>query len=119
MSQDSQAHKKFKAAQRRARVRSVVRGTAERPRLSVHITNKQVSAQIIDDIARRTLAYTTTVGQKLDGSLTDKAGWTGTDIAKKAAKAKIKKVVFDRSGKRYHGRLKHLADQARGGGLEF
>jgi large subunit ribosomal protein L18 len=119
MSSDGLAHKQQKASQRRKRVRRVAKGTSERPRLSVHITNKQISAQIIDDLAGRTLVYSTSVGQKLEGSLTDKAAWIGGDIAKKAQKAKIKRVVFDRGERLYHGRMKKLAEQARSGGLEF
>jgi large subunit ribosomal protein L18 len=119
MSQDSLAHKHFKAAQRRHRTRQRLHGSAGRPRLSVNISQKHVSAQLIDDDNGRTLAYTTTVGQKTGGSLSDKAAWTGSEIAKKAQKAKIKKVVFDRGEKQYHGRMKKLAEAARSGGLEL
>jgi len=104
---------------RKDRVRSHVSGTAERPRLSVFISNTHVSAQIIDDTTAKTLASATSVGQKLTGTMTEKAAKIGEDIAKKAAKAKIKTVVFDRNGRKYAGRLKSLADAARKGGLEF
>ena len=104
---------------RKARVRAKVSGTAERPLLSVTISNKHVSAQLIDDVAGKTLAASTTVGSKQDGSLKDLAAFVGTDIAKKAKKAKIEKAVFDRNGRQYAGRLSALADAARKEGLEI
>lgn len=104
---------------RKARVRSKVNGTAERPRLSVTISNLHVSAQLIDDVNGKTLAAATTVGKKATGTMTEKAAGIGSDIAKKAAKAKITAVVFDRNGRAYAGRLKALADAARKEGLEF
>lgn len=104
---------------RKARVRSKITGTAERPRLSVKISNKHVSAQIIDDVKQHTLASATTVGTKQTGTITEQAKFVGEEIAKRAQKAKIKTVVFDRSGRAYAGRLKALADAARNGGLEF
>ena len=114
------AHKLHNRAQRKGRIRAVVSGTAKRPRLSVSVTNTHVSAQLIDDTAHKTLASATTVGQKsLKGNMTKKAVWVGEEIAKKAKTAKIKSVVFDRSGKLYHGRVAALADAARKSGLEF
>ena len=104
---------------RKNRVRAKVSGTAERPRLTVTISNKHVSAQLIDDVAQKTLAAATTVGSKQTGTLTEQAAFVGTDIAKKAKKAKITSVVFDRNGRRYAGRLGALADAARKEGLEF
>jgi large subunit ribosomal protein L18 len=104
---------------RKARVRAKVSGTAERPRLSVTISNVHVSAQLIDDVNAKTLAAATTVGKKTTGSLTEKAATVGSDIAKKALKAKVTSVVFDRNGRAYAGRLKALADAARKEGLEF
>lgn len=107
-------------AQRKGRIRSVVSGTTERPRLSVFVSNLHITAQIIDDSKHKTLAYSTTVGQKtLKGSMTEKAEWVGAEIAKTAKQAKVKKVVFDRGGKLYHGRVAALADAARKSGLEF
>jgi len=105
--------------QRANRVRTVVQGTADRPRLSVHVSNLHVSAQIINDDTHTTLASVSTVGSKATGSLSAKAEWVGTEIAKKAKTAKVSKVVFDRGSRLYHGRVKALADAARNAGLEF
>jgi large subunit ribosomal protein L18 len=104
---------------RKARVRSTVSGTTERPRLTVTISNKHVSAQIVDDTTAKTLVASTTVGGKQTGSLTEQAAFVGTDIAKKAKKAKITKAVFDRNGRQYASRLAALADAARNEGLEI
>lgn len=104
---------------RKNRVRAHVIGTAERPRLTVTISNKHVSAQIIDDSKQHTLAAATTVGSKQTGTMTEQAAFVGTEIAKKAKKAKISSVVFDRNGRQYAGRLSALADAARKEGLEF
>jgi large subunit ribosomal protein L18 len=104
---------------RKNRVRSKVTGTAERPRLTVTVSSQHISAQLIDDTKGQTLAASTTVGTKQAGSLTEKAAYVGTDIAKKAKKAKVKAVVFDRNGRQYAGRLSALADAARKEGLEF
>ena len=104
---------------RKNRVRSKVVGTAQRPRLSVTISNTHVSAQIIDDAKGVTLAAATTVGKKVTGTMTEKAAVVGAEVAKKATKAKVSTVVFDRNGRAYAGRLKALADAARKEGLEF
>jgi len=105
---------------RQTRVRSKIFGTRNRPRLSVHRSNRYISAQIIDDEKRQTL-----VGQT-SRSLTDKkipplekARLLGEQIAKMATQKKIKKVVFDRGPYRFHGQVKALAEGARKGGLEF
>lgn len=114
------AHKLHNRAQRKHRIRSTVSGTTERPRLSVYVSNLHVTAQVIDDTTGKTLAYATTVGQKAaTGTMSEKAGWVGTEIAKKAQAAKVSTVVFDRSGRIYHGRVKALAEAARNAGLEF
>jgi large subunit ribosomal protein L18 len=113
-------HKLHNRAQRHARVRSKVSGTAKRPRLAVNVSNLHVTAQLIDDESRTTLAYVTTVGQKAaTGTMTDKAAWVGNEIAAKAKAAKLKSVVFDRGSKIYHGRVAALAEAARKAGLEF
>ncbi len=109
----------MKAEFRANRTRAKIHGTAERPRLSVNFSNLHITAQIIDDDKKTTLAYATTVGQKLTGTKTEKAAEIGKQIAEKAKKAKISKVVFDRGAKLYAGRMSALADAARKEGLEF
>jgi large subunit ribosomal protein L18 len=104
---------------RKQRVRSSIFGSSSRPRLSVNISNMHISAQLIDDSSSSTLASMTTVGSKQAGTMTDRASWIGRELAKKAKKAKINQVVFDRNGHRYAGRLRALADSARAEGLEF
>ena len=113
-------HKLHNRMLRKRRIRAAISGVAERPRLSVFISNMHVTAQLIDDTTHRTLAYASTVGRKDNtGNMTDKAAWVGAEIAKKAKVAKVSRVVFDRGGKLYHGRVKALADAARNAGLEF
>ena len=109
----------MEAIYRKNRTRSKIHGTKERPRLTVHISNMHITAQVIDDDAKKTLAYATTVGSKLTGTMTEKAAKIGADIAKKAKAAKVKAVVFDRGAKAYAGRMSALADAARKEGLEF
>lgn len=104
---------------RAARTRTHIKATADRPRLSVFISNTHVSAQIINDESGTTLASATTVGSKVTGNMSDKAAKVGEDIAAAAKKAKIKNVVFDRGDRKYHGRVKALATAARKNGLEF
>ena len=116
---NSLAKKLLNRSLRKGRVRAKVSGTAERPRLSVTISNVHVSAQIIDDVKGHTLASATTVGTKATGTMTEKCAVVGTEIAKKAKKAKINAVVFDRNGRQYAGRLSALADAARKEGLVF
>lgn len=113
------AKKLLNKSLRKNRVRAKISGTAERPRLTVTISNKHVSAQLIDDIKQHTIAAATTVGTKQTGSISEQAAFVGTEIAKKAKKAKITAVVFDRNGRQYAGRLAALADAARKEGLEF
>lgn len=114
------AHKLKNRALRKNRIRATISGTAERPRLSVYISNLHVSAQIINDDTRTTLASVTTIGAKAaNGSMTEKAAWVGAEIAAKAKAIKVTQVVFDRSGRKYHGRIKALAEAAREKGLEF
>ncbi|MDB5181609.1 MAG: ribosomal protein [Candidatus Saccharibacteria bacterium] len=114
------AHKLQNRTLRKKRIRSQVSGTAERPRLSVFVSNLHITAQVIDDTTDKTIAYASTVCQQAaTGTMTDKAAWVGEQIAKKAKAAKVKAVVFDRGGRVYHGRVKALADAARKEGLEF
>lgn len=109
------------AQKRRYRIRKKVAGTAERPRLAVHFSNKHIYAQCIDDLAGHTLAYATSVGSKdvTAKANTEGAVLLGEVIAKKAKAAGIESVVFDRSGRRYHGCVKLFADAARESGLQF
>lgn len=114
------AHKLLNRGLRKNRVRAVVSGTKERPRLSVNVSNRHITAQVIDDTTAKTLAYVSTVGSKAaKGSMTERAEWVGAEIAKKAKAAKVSVVVFDRGGRIYHGRVQALADAARKAGLEF
>ena len=113
------AHKLLNRSLRKGRVRSKVNGTAERPRLTVTISNLHVSAQLIDDVAGNTIASATTVGKKATGTMTEKCARVGTEIAKAAKKKKVTTVVFDRNGRQYAGRLSALADAARNEGWSF
>ena len=101
------------------RTRAKIHGTEERPRLTVHISNLNVTAQIINDDTMSTLIYATTVGKKVTGTMSEKAAQIGTEIAKLAKKANISKVVFDRGSRLYAGRMSSLAEAARKEGLEF
>jgi large subunit ribosomal protein L18 len=117
---DKIAHKLQNRSLREKRVRSKFTGTPERPRLSVHISNRHVIAQVIDDTNHVTLAYVSTVAHKATaGTMSERAAWVGTEIAKKAQAKKVKQVVFDRGGHLYHGRVSELATAARAAGLEF
>ncbi len=108
------------ATRRRVRVRAKISGLAARPRLSVKITNRHITAQLIDDASGRTLGYVTTVKADLGKqTMTQKAVWVGENIAARAKEAKIKQVVLDRGVRIYHGRLQALAEAARQKGLEF
>jgi len=109
----------MKSEYRAKRTRAKIHGTSDRPRLTVHFSNQHIIAQVIDDDKKVTLAYATTVGTKMTGTMTEKAEKIGTEIAKKAKTAKIKQVVFDRGSKLYAGRMSALAESARKEGLEF
>ena len=104
---------------RHRRVRGKLAGTAERPRLVVFRSNRGISAQLVDDATRRTLAAASwkTVGSS--GSKTEQANAVGKALAGAAKKAGIEACVFDRAGYLYHGRVKALAEGAREGGLQF
>jgi large subunit ribosomal protein L18 len=105
---------------RRRRIRGKVVGTAERPRLSVFRSNKRIYAQIIDDTAGSTLAAAGSHEGDLRGlSQAEAAAAVGQAVAKRATAAGVTRVVFDRGGYLYHGRVKALADGAREGGLDF
>ncbi len=100
------------------RIRKNVNGTAERPRLSVFRSNKQIYAQVINDLTGTTLASASSLGLEKMAKI-EQAQKVGTILAEKAKAAGIEKVVFDRNGYLYHGRVKALADAAREGGLNF
>ena len=101
------------------RVRKKVSGTAERPRLSVFRSNKQIYAQVIDDLSGKTLAAASSLGMELKAPKKEIAAKVGEAIAAKSIEAGIQTVVFDRNGYLYHGRVKELAEAARKGGLKF
>ena len=117
--------KLFKRERRRGRVRRNVTGTPQRPRLTVFRSHKNIYAQIIDDLAGRTLAAASSMEKPMREKLPKGGGnktaaqAVGTELAAKALQAGIKKVVFDRNGYKFHGRVRDLAEAARKGGLEF
>jgi large subunit ribosomal protein L18 len=105
---------------RRRRVRAKVRGTAERPRLSVFRSNRGIQAQVIDDVAGHTMAAVNWTEDDLKSLKSmDQAKRAGELLAERAKAAGVETVVFDRGGYRYHGRVKALADGARESGLTF
>lgn len=104
-------------ARRKARIRAKVSGTVERPRLAVFKSHQYIYAQLIDDTKGHTIAAADTRSHK--GKPVERAKALGLEIAKKAKAAKIGKVVFDRGGFLYAGKIKMVADAAREGGLEF
>jgi large subunit ribosomal protein L18 len=112
-------------AKRRARVRRHVRvrkrvsGTAERPRLAVYRSNRHIYAQLVDDVAARTLAAASDGEAGSSGDKTDRAKAVGALLATRAREAGIDRAVFDRGGRLYHGRVAALADAAREGGLQI
>ncbi len=102
----------------KTRIRGKISGTAERPRMTVFRSNKQIYVQLIDDLAGVTLVSTSSKGIE-EGTKSEIAAKVGENIAKKALEAGITEVVFDRNGYLFHGRVKSLADAARNGGLKF
>ena len=118
---------KLRNKQRKRRILSVrakLRKTATIPRLSVHRSNKHIAAQVIDDRSGRTLAAVSSTAKALQANLdgknkTERATVIGAEIGRKALDAGVERVVFDRGGARYHGRVKALADGAREAGLKL
>ena len=107
---------------RHDRIRLTMAGSAGRPRLAVFRSLDHIYAQVIDDASGRTLAAASTVEKELKGSTstkTDEAATVGRLLAERAKAAGVERVVFDRAGFRYHGRIKSLADAARSAGLDF
>ena len=112
--------KQQRRGRRRRRVRAKIRGTAERPRLSVYRSNRGISAQLIDDDAGSTLAAVRWTEEELRGlDSMEQAKRAGATLAERANAAGIESCVFDRSGYRYHGRVRALAEGAREGGLRL
>jgi large subunit ribosomal protein L18 len=117
-------NRKVEQQKRHRRLRMKVSGTAERPRLAIFRSQQHIYAQVIDDVAHRTIVSASTVelikGKEIEkGCNVEAAGAVGTAIAKKALAAGISSVVYDRGGFLYHGRIAELADKAREAGLEF
>jgi large subunit ribosomal protein L18 len=109
---------------RKLRIRRRINGTPERPRLSVFRSSKHIYAQVVDDIAGKTLAHASTLSRDVRGDVTeasklDAAKKVGQFIAKLLLSKGVDKVVFDRNGYLYHGRIRALADAARAAGLKF
>jgi large subunit ribosomal protein L18 len=112
------AAKREGRVRRHARVRKKVSGTAERPRLAVYRSNRHIYAQLVDDGAARTLVSASDAGIS-DGDKSARAKQVGQTLAERAKAAGVDRVVFDRGGRLFHGRVKALADGAREGGLEI
>jgi len=114
--------KKFRRERIKRRIRKIVKGTTESPRLTVFRSNKQIYVQIVDDINGKTLVSASSILKDV-GTIavnkTEKAKLVGKLIAERAKEVGINSVVFDRNGYLYHGRVKSLADAAREGGLKF
>jgi len=113
------ASKIDKRIRRHGRVRSKISGSSDRPRLAVFRAQQHIYAQLIDDNSGKTLAQASDLGLKAKGTKSELAAQVGSMIAKKAEGLSVKRVVFDRGGFKYHGRIKALADAARAAGLEF
>ena len=116
------AYKGAAKKRRHIRIRKNVSGTAERPRLVVTRSNRNIVAQVIDDLQGHTLASASTLDESLRGASGDKserAAAVGKLLADRAKAAGVDAVVFDRGGRAYHGRIAALADAAREGGLQF
>ena len=109
--------KRIGRIRRHNRIRAKVEGTSEVPRLSVYKSNRYLHAQIIDDMAQRTIVAGST--KESNAKKTDAAAWLGGELAKRAGEKKVSRVVFDRGGFRYTGRIAKLAEAAREGGLKF
>lgn len=111
--------KRIKRERRHKRVKVKLTGTLDRPRISVFKANRHIYGQIIDDVKGQTLAAASSMELKSKGKKQDLALEVGKLLASKALEKKIKLVVFDRGGFKYHGRIKAMADGLRQGGLEF
>lgn len=116
----SKQERRFKI---KKRVRKIISGTTEKPRMSVFRSNKQISVQIVDDLTGKTLISASSlikeITEKQGLNKSEQAALVGTAVAEKAVQAGITTVVFDRNGYLYHGRVKSLAEAARNSGLKF
>ena len=122
LGKDVSTRRRISKARRHFRLRKKVNGSAARPRLVVNRSSRHIHAQLIDDLAGHTLASASTIEadvRALDGDKSAKAAKVGELLAARAKAAGVEKVVFDRGGHDYHGRIAALADAAREGGLEF
>jgi large subunit ribosomal protein L18 len=114
--------KEFRRVRIKYRIRKIVNGTPERPRLTVFRSNAEIYVQLIDDQSGKTLMTVSSLGKEISSqkvTKTEQAKLVGKAVAAKAIEAGITSVVFDRNGYLYHGRVKSLADAAREGGLKF
>lgn len=119
---DISTSRRVSKARRHFRLRKKVAGTVERPRLVVHRSSRHITVQLVDDLAGKTLASASSLEadvRAVDGDKKAKAAKVGELAAARAQSVGVTKVVFDRGGNRYHGRVKALADAARDAGLEF
>lgn len=121
---DKNIEKKLRRERVRRRIRSTIRGTATRPRLCLYKSNKHIYGQLVDDLEGKTLVATSSRNEEIadqldDKSLTEAADVVGKHLAELAENKGIDKAVFDRSGYKYHGVVKALAEGAREGGLDF
>lgn len=119
---DVSTRRRLSRARRHSRLRKKIRGTAERPRLVVTRSSRHIVAQLVDDTAGRTLASASSLEadvRAVDGDKKARAAVVGERLAARAKDAGVRRVVFDRGGHDYHGRVAALADAARGAGLEF
>ncbi|MDX2272527.1 MAG: 50S ribosomal protein L18 [Cyanobacteriota bacterium] len=117
-------NRKTTTQRRHQRIRRKVAGTAERPRLAIFRSHQHIYAQVIDDLAQRTLVSASTVDKEIREQLTSSATCeaatiVGRTVAERAMQAGVTQVVFDRGGKLYHGRVQALAEAAREAGLDF
>jgi large subunit ribosomal protein L18 len=113
------AHKRAARIRRHARVRKLVSGSPDRPRLAVYRSNRHIYAQLVDDVAARTLASASDLEAGASGDKTERAKAVGALLATRAREAGIERAVFDRGGRIYHGRVAALAEAAREGGLHI
>lgn len=114
--------KEYRRWRIKMKIRKIVKGTADRPRMTVFRSNKEIYVQLIDDLTGKTLAATSSQITEINSqkiSKIEQAKLVGKAIAEKASQAGIETVIFDRNGYLYHGRVKSLAESAREGGLKF